>query len=157
MTYAALFAAIGTSHGSGAGGTTFNLPDYRGRFLRGVDNPTGGAPAGRDPDAAGRAAAATGGNAGNAVGSMQAQATSKNGLVLSDPGHSHNLIINGNVQAFAYGDGAVSTSNYFRYANGGNGNFGTLSIQPGSSNTSLGNGDSETRPINAYVNYVIKY
>ncbi len=34
-TYAALFAAIGTSHGSGDGSTTFNLPDYRWAFLRG--------------------------------------------------------------------------------------------------------------------------
>ena len=33
--YAALSAAIGTSHGSGDGSTTFNLPDYRWTFLRG--------------------------------------------------------------------------------------------------------------------------
>lgn len=30
-TYAALFAAIGTAHGTGDGSTTFNLPDSRGR------------------------------------------------------------------------------------------------------------------------------
>ena len=30
-----LFAAIGTVYGSGDGSTTFNLPDFRGRFLRG--------------------------------------------------------------------------------------------------------------------------
>jgi len=35
-TYAALFAAIGTSYGSGDGSTTFNLPDYRWTFLRGA-------------------------------------------------------------------------------------------------------------------------
>jgi microcystin-dependent protein len=34
-TYAALFAAVGTAHGSGDGTTTFNLPDYRWTFLRG--------------------------------------------------------------------------------------------------------------------------
>jgi microcystin-dependent protein len=34
-TYAALFAAIGTSWGNGDGSTTFNLPDLRGSFLRG--------------------------------------------------------------------------------------------------------------------------
>lgn len=33
--YAALFLMIGTSHGQGDGSTTFNLPDYRGNFLRG--------------------------------------------------------------------------------------------------------------------------
>jgi microcystin-dependent protein len=34
-TYAALFAAIGTTHGSGNGSTTFNVPDLRGYFIRG--------------------------------------------------------------------------------------------------------------------------
>jgi len=34
-TYANLFAAIGTTYGPGDGSTTFNLPDYRGVFLRG--------------------------------------------------------------------------------------------------------------------------
>lgn len=34
-TYAALFAAIGTTFGAGDGSTTFNLPDLRGEFIRG--------------------------------------------------------------------------------------------------------------------------
>ena len=34
--YAALFAKIGTTFGEGDGETTFNLPDYRGYFLRGL-------------------------------------------------------------------------------------------------------------------------
>jgi microcystin-dependent protein len=34
-TYAALFAAISTTHGAGDGSTTFNLPDLRGIFVRG--------------------------------------------------------------------------------------------------------------------------
>ena len=33
--YAALYAAIGTTYGNGDGSTTFNLPDFRGKFLRG--------------------------------------------------------------------------------------------------------------------------
>jgi len=33
--YPQLFLSIGTSHGQGNGSTTFNLPDYRGQFLRG--------------------------------------------------------------------------------------------------------------------------
>lgn len=37
-TYSALFAVLGTSHGQGDGSTTFNLPDYRGTFLRGRVN-----------------------------------------------------------------------------------------------------------------------
>jgi microcystin-dependent protein len=35
--YSALFGAIGVWHGAGDGTTTFNLPDYRGEFLRGFD------------------------------------------------------------------------------------------------------------------------
>lgn len=34
--YAELFALIGTSFGAGDGSKTFNLPDYRGKFLRGL-------------------------------------------------------------------------------------------------------------------------
>lgn len=40
-TYAALFAAIGTSYGAGNGSTTFNIPDLRGEFLRGWDDGRG--------------------------------------------------------------------------------------------------------------------
>lgn len=36
-TYAALFAAIGTTFGAGDGHSTFNLPDLRGEFVRGLD------------------------------------------------------------------------------------------------------------------------
>lgn len=35
-TYATLFSIIGTNYGDGDGSTTFNLPDYRGKFLRGL-------------------------------------------------------------------------------------------------------------------------
>ena len=40
-TYATLFAAIGTTWGSGNGSTTFNIPDFRGEFLRGWDHGKG--------------------------------------------------------------------------------------------------------------------
>ena len=39
--YAALFAAIGTTYGTGDGRTTFNLPDLRGEFMRGWDDGRG--------------------------------------------------------------------------------------------------------------------
>lgn len=39
--YANLFRAIGTTFGSGDGRTTFNLPDLRGEFLRGLDDGRG--------------------------------------------------------------------------------------------------------------------
>lgn len=40
-TYARLFAKIGTAFGAGNGTTTFNLPDLRGLFIRGLDNNRG--------------------------------------------------------------------------------------------------------------------
>jgi phage-related tail fiber protein len=40
-TYAALFAAIGTTFGAGNGSTTFNVPDIRGEFMRGWDDGRG--------------------------------------------------------------------------------------------------------------------
>ncbi len=39
--YARLFLRIGTLWGAGDGSTTFNLPDYRGEFIRGWDNGRG--------------------------------------------------------------------------------------------------------------------
>lgn len=41
VTYARLFAAIGTRYGAGDGATTFALPDWRGLFFRGLDNGRG--------------------------------------------------------------------------------------------------------------------
>ena len=38
--YADLFAAIGTVYGEGDGSTTFNVPDFRGSFLRGAGHPS---------------------------------------------------------------------------------------------------------------------
>ncbi len=40
-TYAALFAHIGTAYGVGDGSTTFNVPDLRGVFIRGLDDTRG--------------------------------------------------------------------------------------------------------------------
>ena len=40
-TYADLFAAIGTTYGTGDGSTTFNIPDLRGEFVRGFDDGRG--------------------------------------------------------------------------------------------------------------------
>lgn len=40
-TFAALFAAIGTTFGVGDGSTTFNVPDLRGEFVRGWDDGRG--------------------------------------------------------------------------------------------------------------------
>jgi hypothetical protein len=76
-----LFAVLDTSHGAGVSPVgekagDFNLPDYRGRFLRGLDLSEGGEPSGTDPEASRRSPARAGrGNRGNHVGSYQADAT----------------------------------------------------------------------------------
>ena len=41
-TYSGLFSRIGTSYGSGNGSTTFNIPDYRGVFIRGLQGSDSG-------------------------------------------------------------------------------------------------------------------
>jgi microcystin-dependent protein len=65
-TYSALFAVIGETWGDGDNATTFEVPDLRGRFLRGWDHGST-----RDPDAASRTADNGGGNSGDNVGSWQ--------------------------------------------------------------------------------------
>lgn len=64
-TYAGLFTVIGTTYGNGDGSTTFNLPDYRGEFLRGFDNG-----ANNDPDVASRTDRGDG-TTGNNIGTKQ--------------------------------------------------------------------------------------
>jgi len=65
-----LYQLIGTAHGDGQDDprpdTDFNLPDYRGLFLRGVSGTTG-----RDLDSGERTPNHPGGNSGNQVGSYQ--------------------------------------------------------------------------------------
>lgn len=67
--YPELFSIIGSSFGAGDRVKTFNLPDLRGQFLRGVDDG-----AGKDPEAKDRTASAEGGNTGDEVGSAQEDA-----------------------------------------------------------------------------------
>lgn len=140
-TYAALFAVIGITHGQGDGSTTFNLPDYRGRFLRGVD---GGIA--RDPNRATRTAMNTGGNTADNVGSVQTDAFQ---------GHYHSV-----------GDGSRGITP----ASGGvvAGNTNTPAAAPGQTNFVFAGGiitdgtngtpriSSESRPLNAGVNFIIK-
>lgn len=129
--YGELFRAIGTAHGSGNGASTFSLPDYRGRFLRGVD---GGA--GRDPDRAARSVASDGGNQGDRVGSVQ-----------GDSLRSHAHSVEGvHVEAQRGGgfDGAGLDSNSTRGHPMTRG-YGTSA-----------SGGSETRPLNANVVYLIR-
>ncbi len=68
--HANLYRAIGVCWGTGDGSTTFNIPDLRGMFLRGVSGDSG-----NDPDAESRIVLTDkGGNTGNNVGSYQGDA-----------------------------------------------------------------------------------
>jgi microcystin-dependent protein len=147
--YPDLFAAIGTAWGQGDGSTTFNVPDLRGYFLRGTD-----AGARRDPDVADRTAIGEergmGGNIGDNVGSVQSDEFGK---------HTHDG--EGNHQHYWKGYNNVkwgkekevrSRTQYWD------------SKDPEDAITRLDGahnhgpqGGNETRPKNAYVNFIIKY
>ena len=106
-SYPALFAAIGTVHGS-ADGTHFNIPDYRGKFRRGWNHGTG-----NDPDASSRTAAAAGGATGDHVGTVQGwqlQSHTHTVTVENRTGSS-NTVGNG-------GGGTYGTANTINYTGG---------------------------------------
>ena len=138
--YANLYDAIGVCWGVGDGSTTFNLPDLRGIFLRGVSGDSG-----NDTDADDRTILHdNGGNTGNNVGSYQGDAIrnitgnfaandAQNGSgAFHMPGTSYNSWPYGN----NYGGGRPNV------------NFDASLVVP------IG---SDNRPKNAYVNYIIKY
>jgi microcystin-dependent protein len=143
-TYSALFAAIGVAHGSGDGSTTFHLPDLRGRFLRGADNMGTGA-AGRDPNAATRTAGNSGGNSGNAVGSVQSDAMQQ--ITGSVGGTWRSAATTAGIGALS----KVSTGSI-----GGNNTDAGAGLSFDSANSPGARTSSESRPQNLAVEYIIK-
>jgi microcystin-dependent protein len=147
-TYAALFSVIGTNYGAGDGSSTFNLPDLRGQFLRGVDGS-----AGVDPDKASRTALKSGGNSGNNVGSAQACATKKPTTPLTgstgndSPDHAHSISVSS-----GYGEWSFLGGGSW----GAGGSSGGATARHTHTVTISAGGDAETRPTNVYVNYIIK-
>ena len=144
--YACLFAKIGSAYGSV--GCNFNVPDLRGKFLRGQDNG-----AGIDPDACCRAISATGGNTNDNVGSIQGCAVDC---------HSHlDTFSNINctsIPAFLTAGGA--STGLVRTTTGCTSACVSAShahTQGGAVTTVTGACLGETRPINVYVNYFIRY
>ncbi len=130
--YAALFAAIGTRFGNPPGGSFFNVPDLRGRFLRGRDFG-----AGRDVDRNGRTAMNIGGVTGDAVGSVQGDQFKS---------HNHRQSQSGGVGTHL---GYLGINGQAYDGEGGQGvGFEVLSFRTGG---------NETRPVNANVNFIIKY
>lgn len=145
-TYADLYAVIGTAHGTGDGSTTFHLPDYRGRFLRGRD---GGA--GRDPDAASRTAMNSGGSTGDAVGSIQAEELKAHTHNVTDAGHTHTAEVStgsGGSTRFSSPSVTISGGTSSSYS-------GPIASATTGVSVQASTGD-ETRPINAYVSFIIK-
>jgi hypothetical protein len=136
--YSTLFAVIGVAHGDGNGSSTFNVPDYRGYFLRGVSGPSG-----RDPDSEIREPPGPNGsgNAGAKVGSVQGDAFA---------GHAHGTAVshpddNPDFNAFDTGSYGIAPHVIVGVA------AGTHNAQ-NSSRT----GGAENRPANAYVHFLIR-
>jgi len=123
--YSALYAVIGNRFGYGNGDTTFHIPDFRGKFLRGRD-----AGAGYDPDRNSRGSLRTGGATGDSVGSFQSDA-------LRSHTHTESTMVNNG------------------FATDSLGNIAYPNVV--GSTVSGAAGGNETRPVNIYVNYIIKY
>lgn len=140
--YAELFAAIGEKHGT-LNSTVFNIPDYRGRSLRGVDGGVG-----RDPDRASRTVMATGGAAGDDVGSVQLDALQN---------------ITGTITNVRYSNAAGSTaSGAFTLAGGSSSNAGGGGQDRPTGNytfnaSNVARTSTETRIKNAGTHFIIRY
>lgn len=128
--FADLYAAIAGNWGEGT--TDFNLPDLRGQFLRGVNGGSG-----NDPDVLSRTSLNVGGNVGDNVGSYQ------NDELAS---HDHEIRAGHTVELNLLTGGPKN-----KVAPSGS------SLQSVSATTVAASGGNETRPKNAYVNFIIKY
>jgi len=126
-----LFLAIGYQYSPSASGGTFYLPNLQGTFLRGVD-PTGKI----DPDNQDRTL--PDGTKGPSVGSVQ-----KSALQL----HEHDYTPAAPSGATAAGDSGTV----------GAGTTATSAVVQGSGQYPPLTSTQETRPINTYVYYIIKY
>ena len=136
------------AHGGGAINTNFNVPDLRGRFVRGVDEA-----ATNDPDHSSRTAANLGGNSGNNLGSLESDMYSAHSHGVNDPGHKH----------VTDGAGAFFGGDWGAYGGLGSATGGAYNTSVGSytspSVTGIylsNSGGNETRPKNVYMNYCIK-
>lgn len=125
--FPALFAAIGTTYG-GTGSPMFNVPDYRGRFLRGLDEG-----AGRDPDSGSRE-----------LGSVQGDAFQ---------GHWH--VHSYKFRSMAPAGNEVSVPHWEYTAAGTDTNSIQNAVSDGSNGTPRV--AVETRPSNIAVKYIIKH
>lgn len=115
-TYASLFAAIGSTFGAGDGSTTFNLPDLRGEFIRGLDN-------GRGVDS------------GRTLGSFQDGTGVPNYLTFSGVWPISISVTNGDGTVNTFGDGSSGGGGISGY--GGNGTWTTSRLRTRPRNVAL--------------------
>jgi microcystin-dependent protein len=146
--YAKLKTVLGSSWG------TNKVPDLRGTFLRGVNN--GRSDGFNDPDAANRVSVNSG-NTGDNVGSFENDELTSHKHTVSDPGHTHGY----NDIYHAENTGSISVPGNTGSGDTDGDNLGFQMARTSSSATtgvSLNNtGGNETRPVNAAVNFIIKY
>lgn len=139
--YQSLFDAIGVSWGKGNGSSTFNVPDLRGMFLRGVSGDSS-----RDEDAESRMAVSEGGNTGNKVGSYQEDAIRNiTGVQTNSPSRS------------AMTGAFYQTETKVRNFSQADTKYNTPQIGFDASRAPGVTTGSDNRPKNVYVTYIIKY
>jgi microcystin-dependent protein len=139
--YTALYDIIGWTYGK-PNSQQFDLPDYRGIFLRGIDTSYAQkSTSGRDPDRYSRTDPTNATPIGNRVGSIQ-----------GDTIKLHDHLV-GRQQA-----SLSITGGGFQVAGMSNGSSPSIYTQDnaGEAKDPLINRASETRPKNAYVNWIIK-
>lgn len=153
--YPALFTAISVAHGSGDGSTTFHLPDYQGRFLRGVANGSA-----NDPDRASRTHPVTSAVVGDVVGSVQGHANESHTHIQD----AHQHVGRGRTSDPAFPiDGSIGLATDTSLGINASSTLGALTRIRSTTNaydaitpTNQNSGGNETRPKNANVNYIIK-
>ena len=142
-TYAALFSFIGTQYGAGNGSSTFNLPDLRGEFVRGLDN-------GRGIDPNRQVGSNQSGQNLSPDHDADASATSN----VSDPGHRH--------PSRGYGNDDDGGN---QYTGSGNNDVRSNAIEDATTGISVAtnvsidvdnDGGNEARPRNVAMMYIIK-
>jgi len=157
-TYATLFSKLSTLWGSGDGSGTFNLPDLRGEFVRGLDQ--------------GRMVDAPGGNTRSPWSSQASQYAQHNhsaSATSSAGSHSHSLNYQqGQVEDTgtswitdirrAGGDGDGGKTTYTNDTSSGFMNSASISVSTSVTVNNNGGTDnsSETRPRNISMIYIIK-
>ena len=133
-TYATLFAAIGTTWGTGDGSSTFGLPDCRGEWVRGWDNSRGV-------------------DSGRSIATTQSDQNKSHthSASVTDPGHSHT------VNQYGGNFGGSSGAQTFRSDHSGT---STAIVQSATTGISVSNGNqggTEVRVRNIAMMYIIKY